>query len=77
MAMHPDSNLHNPDPAYLRGLITIAGLSQQEAARRIGISTRVMRQYLSRRDARTALYAPYPIQFALEALAGLFDGRGD
>ena len=75
--MKPDSNLHNPDPTYLRGLIARAGVSQQEAARRIGISPRILRQYLADRAARTALYAPYPVQFALEALAVLFSGSGD
>lgn len=64
----PDQARHNPDPAYLRGLIDRAGISQREAARRIGISERVMRQYLSDRDAATALEAPYPVQFALERL---------
>lgn len=65
----PDSTLHNPDPAYLRGLIERAGLSQREAARRIGVSERMMRQYLAGRDTATAAVVPYPVQFALEHLA--------
>lgn len=65
----PDATLYNPDPAYLRGLIERAGLSQREAARRVGVSERIMRQYLADRAARTALDAPYPVQYALEKLA--------
>lgn len=65
----PDSRNHNPDPAYLRGLITRAGLSQREAARRLGIGERIMRAYLAERDKTTAQRAPYPVQYALEQLA--------
>lgn len=66
--MTPDSNLHNPDPAYLRGLIDRAGISQREAARRLGISPRMMRQYLAI-GVTTAAPAPYLVQFGLESLA--------
>lgn len=62
--MKPDANQHNPDPAYLRDLIKRAGLTQNRAADQIGISTRAIRYYVS--GQRTA---PYPVQFALEALA--------
>ena len=65
--MTPDATRHNPDPAYLRGLLTRAGLSQNAAARRIGISTRMMRYYLA--TGETGRTAPYLMQFALEALA--------
>ena len=66
--MTPDASKHNPRPEYLRALLQQAGLSQRAAARRIGISDRVMRYYLADESAgyRTA---PYPVQFALEALA--------
>ncbi|MDO9138958.1 MAG: hypothetical protein Q7U38_01345 [Methylobacter sp.] len=67
--MIPDISKHNPDPEYLKGLIGKIGVSQRESARRIGISERVMRQYLSNRDASTALEAPYPVQFCLEVWA--------
>lgn len=63
----PDSLLHNPDPAYLRGLLSDAGLSQREAARRIGISERVMRYYLAPESADHRP-APYVVQYALEGL---------
>lgn len=62
--MKPSAEKHNPDPAYLRGLIERAGLSQREAARRIGVSERIMRYYLA--DSGTP--APYPVQYALEQL---------
>ena len=55
---------------YLRGLIEAAGLTQREAARRVGVSERMMRYYLT--DAESAGYrpAPYPVQFAIERLVG-------
>ena len=65
--MTPDATRHNPDPAYLRGLLTCAGVSQNEAARRIGISPRMMRYYLATGAAGRP--APYLVQFALESLA--------
>lgn len=67
--MTPDAKTHNPDPAYLRDLISRAGLSQREAARRIGIGERIMRAYLADPETNTSQRAPYPVQFALEQLA--------
>lgn len=64
--MKPSAAKHNPDPAYLRELIDRAGLSQREAARRIGVSERVMRYYLA--DPPIGKPAPYPVQYALEHL---------
>lgn len=66
--MKPDASLHNPDPAYLRGLLDQAGLSQRAAAERIGISERMMRYYLAPAGADHRP-APYTVQFALESLA--------
>ena len=66
--MKPEASNHNPSPRYLRGLLDQAGISQRAAAAQIGISERVMRYYLSDNDLREA---PYPVQFALECLAGL------
>ena len=66
----PDAEARrNPSPRYLRLLIARAGLSQQEAARRVGVSERMMRYYLSDVDAQTFRPAPYPVQYALENLA--------
>lgn len=62
--MIPDASRHWPRPEYLRALLERAGLSQREAARRIGISERVMRYYLAGERE-----APYPVQYALEGLA--------
>lgn len=64
----PDASKHDPRPEYLRALLKQAGLSQRAAARRIGISDRVMRYYLAGESAGYRP-APYPVQFALEALA--------
>ena len=65
--MTPDATLHNPDPAYLRGLLLAAGVSQREAARRIGVSERVIRYYLAP-EAADYRPAPYVVQYALESL---------
>lgn len=66
--MTPDASKHDPRQEYLRALLQQAGLSQRAAARRIGISDRVMRYYLADESAGYRP-APYPVQFALEALA--------
>jgi len=62
----PNIETYNPDPSYLRALIERAGLSQNEAARTIGIGERVMRKYLRLPEPESQ--APYPVQFALECL---------
>lgn len=67
--MKPNAASHNPDPAYLRGLLDAAGLSQRKAAEVLGISDRVMRYYLSDQTSDKYRPAPYPVQFALECLA--------
>lgn len=66
--MKPNAEKHNPDPAYLRGLIERAGLSQREAAARVGVTDRTMRYYLSL-DQEAWKPAPYAVQFALEQLS--------
>lgn len=66
--MIPNSSLHDPRPEYLRALIDKAGLSQREAARRIGVSERMMRYYLADETADHRP-APYPVQFAIESLS--------
>lgn len=68
--MKPDITKYNPDFTYLRQLIDKIGISQREAARRIGVSERSMRSYLADPSkAKTADKCPYPVQFTLEALA--------
>lgn len=67
-ATGPDAEARrNPCPRYLRLLIEQAGISQREAARRVGVSERMMRYYLSG-VAQTFRPAPYPVQYALEQL---------
>lgn len=66
--MTPDASNHNPSPEYLRALLDRAGVSQREAARRIGISERMMRYYLAPESADYRP-APYAVQFALESLS--------
>ena len=63
----PDITKHNTNPTYLRSLVELAGLSQRACAKAIGISDRQLRRYLSPNAYEEA--APYPVQFALEALA--------
>lgn len=71
--MIPDASKRNPSPEYLRALLERAGLSQREAARRIGVSERMMRYYLAPQSADYRP-APYVVQFALESLAPASDG---
>lgn len=67
----PDASLHNPDPAYLRGLIAATGLSQRAVADRIGIGHRLLKYYLTTPGQKSEYrVAPYPVQYALERLAG-------
>ena len=65
----PDASLHDPSPAYLRGLLEAAGITQEAAATALGITDRVMRYYLSSQESATYRPAPYAIQYALEQLA--------
>jgi len=67
--VRPDASKHDPRPDYLRALLDGAAISQREAARRIGISERVMRYYLSDPAAGDYRPAPYPVQYAIEQLA--------
>ena len=65
----PDAaRYYDPSPEYLRELLAASGLSQREAARRVGIPERSMRCYLADREASTAQTAPYTVQVALEEL---------
>lgn len=64
----PDASKHDPRPEYLRALLDKAGVSQRAAARRIGVSERVMRYYLANPLSGDYRTAPYPVQYALEQL---------
>lgn len=65
----PNAETHNPDPAYLRELIERAGVTQRKAADLVGVSDRMLRKYLAKRESVSALEAPYSVQFCLECLA--------
>lgn len=65
--MTPDASTHNPDPSYLRSVLKRSGLTQEQAATRLGLSPRQMRYYLSL--AADHQDAPYLAQFGLECLA--------
>ena len=74
--MPPDATRHNPSPDYLRELIARSGHSIRAAARQIGVGERTMRQYLAGQRTHadgsvTPCVAPYPVQYALERLAGV------
>lgn len=63
----PDApNRHNPDPEYLRALLKESGLTQEQAAERIGVAGRSMRDYLKKSGGTKA---PYSVQYCLERLA--------
>ena len=66
--MRPNSENYNPSPLYLRSLIEQSGLSQRKAAKVIGVSERVMRNYLSL-NPNDYTKGPYHVQFCLEGLA--------
>ena len=66
----PDASLFCADPDYLRSLIALAGISQREAAEKIGIGHRLLKYYLTTPGAGVeARTATYPVQYALESLA--------
>lgn len=74
--MMPNAGNYNPDPAYLRELLRAAGLTQEQAALKIGVNPRTMRCYLST-TAADKQAAPYVVQYALEGLVGLTTQQPD
>ncbi|OOR92092.1 hypothetical protein B0181_02090 [Moraxella caviae] len=68
--MKPNAQTHyNPDPDYLRELVAITGLSQNQIAKLCGVGNRAMRSYLTFTDSQSYQKAPYAVQFCLECLA--------
>ena len=65
----PDFARYNPEPAYLRALIAQSGLSQRQAAARIGLSLQGLQNYIRPMEHPLYRAAPYQTQYALEALA--------
>ena len=64
----PNSEKHDPDPEKLRAMLENAGYSARSAAKAIGVPARTLQRYLSPNAIRTGFLAPYPVQFAIEAL---------
>lgn len=63
MTQCPDASTYNPDPDYIRELISGIPLTQREIARRIGVSDRYIRALVAGSRG-----CSYPVQFCLEAL---------
>ena len=61
--------------AYMRKLISRAGLNQCSAARAIGISPRAMRRYVSE-DRKVYRQPPTPVVMALEGLGATDSAKG-
>lgn len=68
-APEPNTADHDPRPAYLRAMIAALGMTQIEAAQLLGVSPRMMREYLADEDAANRTAAPYLVQYALECTA--------
>lgn len=69
LPLAPDASRHNPSPLYLRSLLAEAGITQEAAAKAIGITGRAMRNYLADVTSKSYRPAPYATQYALEMLA--------
>lgn len=67
----PNSSQYNANPDRLRDLLATAKLSQNKAAKLLGVSPRMMRYYLADDSIEGSRYipAPYSIQYAIEVLA--------
>ena len=63
--MIPDCKYHNPDPDYIRRLIRDAGMTQNKACAKIGISLRSLHDYINPKHPSKI---PYSVQFCLEEL---------
>lgn len=65
----PNARRHDPDPAYMRALLEVAGLSARAAANQLGLCPRTLQRYVSPQALERGWLAPYPVQYALERLA--------
>lgn len=63
MEVYPDSSRHNPDGGYIYGIVLNTMLGESEVARRVGVSRRQLRRYMSGEQI-----APYAVQYAIESL---------
>ena len=62
----PDIVMYNGSPEYLRDLLDGAKIGHREAAKRLGIGARKMREYLS---LTAPVKYPYCVQYCIEQLA--------
>lgn len=62
-----DIRHHNPDPAHIKSIIAGKGLSNAQAARLIGVSTRTVDAWTSANDVNHRRCS-YAHQWALESL---------
>lgn len=58
-----DINAHDPRPQNTRRLIHLAGLTQKETAKKIGLSCSTLKKYIA-----AGGYTPYLVQFAIESI---------
>ena len=74
----PNIDNYNPDPVYLRELISkidddtlkyCGRPSIRAVAARIGVNESVMQKYLTPLDRKTSYPAPYSVQYILENLS--------
>jgi len=59
---------HEADSLYLKNLLSLAGLSQSEVARRLGLSVTMVNKFIARRDNSTTV---------LSFFEGLHDQYGE
>ncbi|HEY6612746.1 MAG TPA: hypothetical protein VIZ86_16655 [Pseudomonas sp.] len=67
--MKPDCTQYDPEPQRLRYLIARSGMSERQAASRIGIAIRALRYYLLPEDSEKHVTPGYPVLYTLEGLA--------
>ena len=68
--MKPAPSTFNQDPAYFQSLLDQTGLSRQEVARSLGVTTRAIDYWASGQRKFS-----YPVQFTLEALVAAMTGE--
>lgn len=65
---------HNPEPAYLRGLIDKIGISQRGIAKILQITPQIFRMYITDKSNLSYKECPYKVQLCLEYLVLIAEG---